>query len=546
MEIIEKILYRFSNMKTIRQPYEAIWDECRYYTSPWDIPFNANWQPPNGSAGVYDDTAKNCIRDLVSTFGYALTNQASKWAQFESSNTPVNESPEVKAWFDNLEKTFASELNNSNFYKAVDEDYHSLIVYGNSCMLIEKGLSKKGEPLLNFQTVPLYQLYWDEDYKGSIDTVYRLYEMNAKNVVDVFGVENVSDTVLDFLGAGNYDEKIQLLHAVEPRIVRTMDKDGEYQQRSTNMKFGSYFIEYDTGHLLLESGYNEMPYAIARYAKTPGQVYGHGIIMDNIDDIRTINVMRREFLIAGNLATDPALLLTGTSSSNIKNYPGAVNSTTADVKLTRIQDMANFVVTDAVMEGAVRRLEDSLLRTAINIVSSKTKEMTATEVTSLNIEARRILSPVMARYQNEKLVPLSSRVIDIIGRNTELLGVTPEALLKSNFVNVFVNQLAIVQKRDEINNMMSAYNTIRPIIEANPTTFDIIDSDEFAKEILRAFDVPTKIIKSDKAIRDIRKQRAEAQQMEAEDKKRLFEAQLAEIQAKSQDRSASANKKNRG
>ena len=141
-----------------------------------------------------------------------------------------------------------------------------------------------------------------ENDQGQVDTVYMEKTYTVAQMVQRYGYNNVSKHVRSLYdqGKSKLEDKIKVLHVIEPRRERNPLKLGVQ-----DMPFASIHIEIDQKHLLLESGFNEMPILVARMWKNVGEVYGRSPAMDALPDIRALNKLVEMFEKAGEMGLDP-------------------------------------------------------------------------------------------------------------------------------------------------------------------------------------------------------------------------------------------------
>lgn len=144
--------------------------------------------------------------------------------------------------------------------------------------------------------------YIDEGPDGNIDTIFSEISMSVRNAVKVYGYENLSARVRKDFDNGDIENKVKILHAIEPRLERDKSKKGV-----KDMPIASIHIEVDTRKILKESGMEEMPVFIGRFSKVPGEIYGRSPAMVAMADILEINAVREAISIATEKQLDPPM-----------------------------------------------------------------------------------------------------------------------------------------------------------------------------------------------------------------------------------------------
>ena len=148
--------------------------------------------------------------------------------------------------------------------------------------------------------------------------------------------------------------------------------------------------------------------------------------------------------------------------------------------------------------------------------------MTATEVLQRNEEKMRLLGPVLGRLQSELLQPLIERTFSILLR----AGVFQQApdILQGQDVDIeYVSPLAKAQKSGDLNAVMRGIEIFGAMSQFAPV-LDYLDADGLAKYVQNTLGLPAKVMRSDGQVRQIRKQRAEAEAAAMQQQQQMEEA----------------------
>ena len=151
--------------------------------------------------------------------------------------------------------------------------------------------------------------------------------------------------------------------------------------------------------------------------------------------------------------------------------------------------------------------------------------MTATEVLQRNEEKMRLLAPVLGRLQSEMLRPLIDRTFSILLRDEKLPA--PPPMLQGMEIDIeYVSPLARAQRQGDVNAMMRALEIIMPMSQMAPM-MDYVDTDKLVKHLAEILGVPSKVIRSDGEVEELRNQRAQQAQQAAEAEAARADAQAA-------------------
>ena len=90
----------------------------------------------------------------------------------------------------------------------------------------------------------------------------------------------------------------------------------------------------------------------------------------------------------------------------------------------------------------------------------------------------------------------------------------------------YVSPLARAQRQGDVNAMMRALEIIMPLNQVAPM-LDYVDTDNLVKHIAEILGVPSKVIRSDGEVQELRNQRAQQQQAAAQAEAARADAQAA-------------------
>jgi len=163
----------------------------------------------------------------------------------------------------------------------------------------------------------------DEDKDGFVDTVFVLDELKARQVVQEFGIENVSSKVKEAYKNNDIKTLFKIVHVVEPRANAPL-------RPKTNKEypFLSLHFEFDTEKILRESGYLNMPIIVSRFQKALGEKQGRSAAMAAMPAIIRLNVVWELLQRTGEKKLRPPLYMLDNGalgSDTLDTSPDALN-----------------------------------------------------------------------------------------------------------------------------------------------------------------------------------------------------------------------------
>lgn len=507
---IAAILRRQGEMESDRATFEGHWQEITERC----MPRGSNWFGGSKTQGdkrtekMFDSTASLALGRFAAAMESISTPRAERWHKL-SPQFPLSEDRDTKVWLEEInEQLFRVRYAaDSGFATQATELYTSLGAIGTGAMFLDDDPGRG----LRYRTFHMSKIFIAEDHQGRIDTVHRMDEMTARQLVQEFGEKKLTDKVLEAYGRSP-DTKFRVLHCVQPSAEVQYGKLGR-----EGMPFSSVYVLADEKHIIEEGGYQEFPYMIARYVVATGEVYGRSPAMDALPDIKVLNEIEKTTLRTGQRIADPPLLV-GENVSPFQIRPGSLVPGGLDVQgramVSPLQTGANFPLTLEMAERRRRSINDHFLVTLFQILAEAPATMTATEVLQRAQEKGALLAPAAGRLQSEFLGPLVTREIGIIARRGALPP-PPESWLKAGgagYEIVYTSELSRAQKAGQGVGIMRTFEAITPIAQVDPTVLDRIDADEALKVLADVNGVPAKVLRSDEAVKALRGQRAQAEQ----------------------------------
>ena len=468
------------------------------------------------STQIFDATGIHSLELLAASLHGMLTSSANRWFSLRYKEAVLNESDEAREWLeDSIDKMYLA-FARSNFQQEIFENYHDLIAFGTSCLMVEED----EDDIIRFSARHIKEIYVEENKKGLIDNVYRKFKLTVDQAIQKFGAENLSKEINNTHKSNPYDE-VEICHIVRPRF----SYDGSKQDKK-NMKFQSIYFEHGTDHIISVGGFNENPYVVSRYLKSSTEIYGRSPSMNALPDVKVLNKMVEHGLKAAAKQIDPPLLVPDDSMlAPIRMTPGSLNYYRSGSR-DRIEPL-NIGQNTSVTLNAENARREAIARMfhvdQLQIQSNRT--MTATEVLQRNEEKMRILGPVMGRIQSELLEPMINRVFLIMLRNR--LFVEAPAILANQEIDIeYVSPMALAQKGQELQNVMRGLELFGSLAQTMPV-MDYIDENGLVKQLVQTLGLPARMIKSDKEVQTIRMERQEAQQQQMQMQQQLAESEMA-------------------
>lgn len=522
-KLAQRIIAKFDKMKSNRSMWETHWQECMDYIIPRKNDVITSKQPGDKRGNqLFDTTAITANHLLSGALHGMLTNPSIRFFDLvlEESNIEVDE--DANEWLQDTADKMFTTLQNTNFQTEIHEIYTDLGAVGTAALY----MGEHDDRVIHFAARAMKEIFIDENNLGQIDTVYRNFSWTPKQIVQEFGEENCPELICKAYQSGSCD-KFEIIHAVEPwEIYEAQEQEGEGKDKKI-FKFKSCYVLKEAGAILSEGGFREFPYAVPRWTKTSGEIYGRGPGMDMLADIKMVNVMMETVIKGAQKTVDPPLMVADDGViGKVRLTPGGLTVVrpTTDVPIRPL-------ISDARIDFGYQAVEDVRKRIRAGFYGDlfqlrEGPQMTATEVNTIAEQQMRLMGPILGRQHFELLRPLIDREFGIMLRRG-LLSAPPKSLQGKKFDVRYSSLLAKAQRMSEGQNLARAIGVAAPVIQAIPSTLDNLDGDKALKYVMDVYGVPQRLMKKTAEVEKTRKARAEAQQQMAQEAQQMQQADIA-------------------
>lgn len=431
-DIVSRVVSAYSDAKATRGTWERHWEDAARFALPhYQTSFYTNGNTvPGAERGqdMYDVTANTALFRFGAAMESMLTPRNSTWHRIRITDPDLMKLRTVQLWCDEITRLMFHYryAPAANFQSQQHDGYIGLGAFGTSCIFIDE-LRKPGQAGLRYRHINLGEVFLAENHQGVIDKVIRRFPMTLRQVAQKWGFEKVPEK-FQTLAKEKPETKIWMLHMVGPR-----ESWNPYRIDAKGMPFESCYVLEDTHTLMDESGYKQLPYAIARYITAPGEIYGRGPIMNVLPSVKVLNEEKKVVLKQGHRSVDPVLLVHDDGIlDGLSLKPGATNygAVNADGKpLVHTLPVGQVQVGKELMDDERQAINDSCLVTLFQILVEQS-QMTATEVLERAREKGALLSPTMGRVQSEQFGPMIEREYGLLMRQG-LLPLPPPELIEA-------------------------------------------------------------------------------------------------------------------
>jgi len=508
---IDLILARKQELWNDRSSWDGDYKEVASFLKPRAGRFSTDEVNKGGRKNrqILDNWGVLALRSLGAGMMSGATSPSRPWFRFTTADFDLNNNFAVKEWMTKAQRAVLGVINKSNTNRALHMMYEEMGAFGTACSVVVDDFNTAIRH--HTMTVGEYALAMDEN--GEVDTMYRQMQKTVGQVVPLFGLDGVSTRVKNAWDTNKMDQKVDIIHAIEPRQYRDTKS-----KQANQMRFRSTYLEVGSDlkdKVLRDSGFNQFPVLGPRWALTSGDTYGESPAMDAIGDVKQLMSQQlRKGQAIDYMSNPPLQVPAALVNTPVNRLPGGVTFVPMGQTAAKIESLFNVNLDlNHLREDIqdVRMRIDRAFYTDLFMMLSNSdrRQMTATEVAERHEEKLLMLGPVIERIHNELLEPLINRIF-IRLLMAGALPPLPQELQGKEIRIEYVSMLAQAQRAVNLNSVDRYIGTVGMLASLNPQVIDKIDVDYIAEEAADMLGVDPQAVVPGKEVMLIRQQRSQA------------------------------------
>ena len=509
---------RLSQLETERSEYESQWREIGENIAPGHLRLDTSDYNDGQKKHqkIKDETVLRAKNVFVAGFVSGMTSPSRPWFKLVTPEMGLDQSHGVRVWLDEVERMMQLVFSRSNFYQAIARIYHDMGTFGTGAMTV----LESRDTVAWFYPHPVGTYFVAQNEQGIVNTIYRETTRTVAQLVETFGLENVSDAVKTMYNNNALEARVEVYNAIEPNDDRASNKID-----FGNMPYRSVWWECGKGSANNEylgmRGFQEFPSVCGRWFATSLDDYGVDCPgMTSLAGVKQLNFEQlRKAQAIDKMVNPPVQAPSSLKRGNqINMLPGGVtyyDEASPNGGLRPLYETNPYIEPLLSSMDEVRgRIYESWFVDMFLMISQEDDVRTATEVAMRNEEKLLVLGPVLTRIQTEVLDPIIDRVFNIMLRNGILPPPPPE--LEGVELRVeYISMLAQAQQSVGASSIERLVNTAMTMAQGGfPNALDKVDEDAVIEEYGGILGVNSRLMRSPEAVDAMRQ--ARAQQMQAE------------------------------
>ncbi len=458
--------------------------------------------------------AHRTLRALMTS---GMASPARRWFLGGVGDEELKEVQEAKDWAFNVETKIRDVLKKSNLYQCLNNVVGDLCGFGTSVLLVEED----DKSVVRGHVFPIGSYALVGDAKGRVSGLYRDVVFTVKQLVDEFGLENVSDASKRSYEMSDFEREVEVVHLIEENDEYTPDVIGPKGMQWRSCWFEKAGTPTDE-KFLREAGFYEQPFGAPRWNTIGADVYGSDCPgMEAIGDAKALDHVSRREEQAFDKSVNPPMVgdtgligqRTSTLAGDLTYVDGGQQGRFEPALTMDPRTLERFALKQAKLEESI---EDCFYASlALMFQRLNDGKMTATEINARQQEQMLLLGSVMERAEEELLRVVLFRCFMILWRRGELPP-PPEVLRGAELKFDFVSIMSQAQKLSGTNNIERLLGLVASLAPVMADALDKVNVDQAIDEIADALAVPPSVVRSDDEVERIRSERAKQQQAMAQ------------------------------
>ncbi len=440
---VNTILDRYNEAVSRRTKYNSLMQEAGFYAWPNAQDMVRNSQQTEAllrTTEVYDSTALMAAYRMTSGIFTYLMPVGAKWFEFVAQLHELNQNPDMQEWMSTATALTHKEIWRSNFQREMFITIRSMIVFGTGVISVEK----VGDEIV-FKSHHIGFMFFDDNDRGEIDTVYRQIFYTARQAVQNFGRKNLPENIIKTL-TKSPQEKFEFVHIVAP------NSDFDESKIGANVKKVKSLYVYIKDKLVVkEGGFDELPYFIARFSRAPQEIMGRGPAIEFLPEIKMLNRMKKTFIESAEKAVNPPLIVEddGVVGQPVTSPGGMIYIRAGALEPKALNIGTNVQLNAELIRDQQQIVKDGFFNSLFQTLVGLKNISSATEAMIRKEDDLTIVAPAITSLQKEIFSLIILRVLNLSIKAKRI----PEPPISFDFDIVYQGRLALAMSNVQTNAM---------------------------------------------------------------------------------------------
>jgi len=370
----------------------------------------------------------------------------------------------VSKWYSDLTEVLIRSVQNSNFslsshemlfsYVAFGQGFHSAEMDELTGRITNKSYSANGN---NWMTV---------DAEGKPNGFYRLKEFTARQAVEKFGEENLSD---ELKRASEAEHTAHNLFSFYYVVRRRKERKRELKTMQ-GKPWEGIWVEGSAKNdkLVEERGFVSFPFQCPRFYAVDGEAHGRGVVHKGMYDVRALQRARHDYFESVESAVKPALVTSDEDAADGFDYrAGSVNIIDDVEHIKEVSSQKSIPAIKDLNEDLCQAVDSACYLDLVNIIDSQkiyqnpqTAELVERQISGILPAYGRLKSEFFEAYVERQIALMIDRDSGLPPEERMIPAPPPEVLREDGsflFTIAFNTRLDAKIQRLQNSNLLTFY-----------------------------------------------------------------------------------------
>ena len=206
---------QYEFLKGKRTTWERNWQEIAEYVLPHRSDFTAKRSKGEERLEMaFEGTAMRSLKRFASNIHNVFTPMGAEWFRLTTGHPYLDNQRHIALWLEDATRIIKHHISrpSSNFHSAIFQYYLEAGAFGTGIVFVED-IPGRGPHFRNF---PLSDCVLAAGGEMEIDTVFRVYQQTAKDLISRFDPALLPEDVLKKAGSEKMLEEYEVVHYVAP------------------------------------------------------------------------------------------------------------------------------------------------------------------------------------------------------------------------------------------------------------------------------------------------------------------------------------------
>jgi hypothetical protein len=475
-----RVIEEWNELRADQEPWRAeLWQRISDYVMPRKSEINTTkTKSVDGYTDkIFDTTAIHANTTLAAGSMDFLI--GGRW--FANKAPGMGASEEAEEWYKKTGEIMLDVLSQSNFEMEVHSFFVMRGAFGTAHLCVEED----DEDTIYCKSEDIGTYVASENEKGILDKLMIEKKYSPRQLIAMYdntderGNKGLDKDYKDRANSKNkdkQDDKVQVIVVIEPRPDR--ERDPKNLENPINFPIRTLHIDIKNKKVLRESGYQEQPFTVSRWAEWGDEVYGYCPSVEVLSTIRQLNHLEENQDLLSEIMVNPRFLYPSNLEGDVDLRAGGVTVYDEGMPNAKPEEWATSGRYDVGQDRVTfkrQQIEQAFFTDLFQLLTSMSergREKTAFEVSEMLSEKVGRFHPTFTRLNTEFSKPFLNRLFSICFRKGLFPAPPDDIITERGTIETpkveFTSKIAMLLKARQNGDFMQFLNMVAQMAQIDP------------------------------------------------------------------------------